>query len=94
MAMAEARDIRIKRLIYQSWYRGCKETDRLLGYFAKDQLVYLDDAELDTFEALLLEEDHEIFAWLTGKEKAPAHYAASPAFQKLLHYPYAGKKNE
>jgi succinate dehydrogenase flavin-adding protein (antitoxin of CptAB toxin-antitoxin module) len=88
--MGESRDIRIKRLIYQSWYRGCKETDRLLGHFAKAHLEELDDQELDDFEALLAEDDHDIFRWLTGKGTIPEKYKESAAFKMLLSYNYPG----
>ena len=44
---------RVRRLIYQASYTGMKETDLLLGHFAKTHLAYLCDADLTDFENLL-----------------------------------------
>lgn len=85
MALAE-REARIKRLMYQSWYRGCKETDRILGHFAKAHLAELNDDELDAFEAILEESDKDLFNWLTGKEPMPEAYQANPIMQRLQDF--------
>ena len=47
----DARNHRIKRLIYRASYTGMKETDLLLGQFAKRYLPDSSDAELDEFQA-------------------------------------------
>lgn len=65
------RKTRIKRLYYQSWHRGCKETDILFGRFADQVLPTLNDAELDLYEALLKEEDSDIWKWFTGEWPLP-----------------------
>lgn len=62
------RATRIKRIIYRSWHRGCKETDVVLGPFAETRLAGSSDAELDVFEALLEENDSDIWNWLVGKD--------------------------
>ena len=67
-------NFRIKRLIYRSCNRGCKETDLLLGRFATKQLAGLAASELDEYERLIEESDADIFAWLTGKLPTPACY--------------------
>lgn len=68
-------DIRIKRLIYQSWHRGCKETDLALGDFAKDHLNGLSAPSLDTYEQLLEENDWDIWNWLTEKDTPKPEYS-------------------
>ncbi len=83
---SETRDIRIKRLLYQSWYRGCKETDRILGHFAKDHIHNFNDKELDQFEEIMQETDHDIFAWISGKQPLPAHYKNHKVMQMVLSY--------
>ncbi len=61
----------IKRLRYQSWHRGCKETDDILGAYADAHLEAMSDENLKVFNALLDEDDGEIWHWLLGQ--APAH---------------------
>lgn len=68
------RENRIKRLYYQSWHRGCKETDLLLGRFADDALPDLSDAELDQYEALLAEEDGYIWKWFSHELPLPTEH--------------------
>lgn len=67
-------DIRLKRLIYRSWHRGCKETDLVLGRFADHGLASLPPAMLEVYEALLDENDADIWNWLTGKTATPEEY--------------------
>ena len=49
----ETREDRIKRLIYRSKYTGTKETDLILGTFARQSLAKLEDPLLDEYEALI-----------------------------------------
>ena len=68
-APQDSHDIRIRRIRYRSWHRGCKETDVILGNFADQCLYGLDPAtELDLYEALLDEQDVDIWNWLTDKD--------------------------
>lgn len=61
-------DVRLRRIRYRSWHRGCKETDEVLGNFADKALYQLDsDTELDLYEELLDEQDANIWDWLTNK---------------------------
>lgn len=85
----DEREKRIKRLLYQSWYRGCKETDKILGPFARACLEEFSDAELDEFEALMAEEDRDLFAWITGMALLPERYQGSTVMQRLLDYDVA-----
>ena len=64
---------RVRRLIYQASYTGMKETDLLLGQFAKRYLPNSSDAELDEFQALLDAGDPNIFAWVRGDSQPPAN---------------------
>ncbi len=65
-------DIRRKRLRFRSWHRGTREMDLLLGRFADAHLAAMDSAQLDRYEALLLESDPDLYAWITGKVAPPA----------------------
>lgn len=86
------REHRVKRLKYQSWYRGCKETDILLGNFARARLDALNDAELDAFEGLLGENDVDMFRWLTDQAEPPEHIKANSAYQKIYAFCKQSKK--
>jgi antitoxin CptB len=67
-------EIRLKRLLYRSWHRGCKETDIVLGGFAQRHLRTLKSEMLGTYEALLEENDIDIWNWLTGQDTPKAQY--------------------
>ncbi len=74
---ATSTSTRIKRLYYLSNHRGCKETDFILGRFAKENLHNLSDKELDLWESFLEENDWDIYAWITGKLPLPKNYKQS-----------------
>ena len=80
--MSETAAIRRKRLLYLATYRGFKEADLLIGGFAKACLPNMEEAELDAFEALLKENDRELYAWATGNAEAPADLQG-PVLDKL-----------
>lgn len=72
--MSETDEMMRRRLIYRASYTGMKETDLLLGQFAKRHLPDLDRAGLVEFEALLDAGDPSIFAWVRGDEEVPEIY--------------------
>lgn len=65
---------RRRRLRYLSQRRGTKEADLVLGGFADRYLDTMDEETLDRFEALLLEPDPDLMAWIGGQESPPAHH--------------------
>lgn len=69
--MTETRETRLKRLKIRSRRRGMREMDLILGGFADVELGAFDEAELAAFEALLEENDQELYAWVS-KQTAPA----------------------
>jgi antitoxin CptB len=69
--MHETVRVRRKRLLYQSRYRGCLESDLLFGSFAARHLPALSRLQLDRYEALLEESDHDLFAWISGQQPVP-----------------------
>lgn len=60
-------EARLKRLRMRSWRRGTKEMDLILGPFADSQLEQLDPDELDLYEALLAENDQDLYPWITAR---------------------------
>lgn len=73
--MTEPRDIRLKRLTMRSMRRGIKEMDILLSRYADIRLAEMDDAELDLYEALLNENDQDLYQWVSGQKPAPDRFA-------------------
>lgn len=78
-------NIRLKRLKYRSWHRGCKETDLILGNFAEDRLVTLDEQTLSLYERLLDENDVDIWNWLSGSD-TPADASYQPLLEMLKNH--------
>ena len=74
--IAETAGHRLKRLSMRSHRRGTKEMDIILGRFADDRLVDFDAARLDLYEALLEENDQDLYQWVTGQGAAPGRYTA------------------
>jgi len=73
----------IKQLFYRSIHRGCKETDFLIGEFAKKKLKEISDLEL--FGNFLEEDDMEIYDWILGKYKEPEKYVGIVTEIKKFH---------
>ncbi len=71
----ESRDVRIKRLRMRSMRRGIKEMDLILSAFAEADLDGMDPAELDVFEAILHENDQDLYVWVTGQAPAPEQFS-------------------
>lgn len=61
-----------KQILYRSTHRGCKETDFLIGEFAKVKLAEIEDLQL--FSEFLEEDDLEIYDWILGKYREPEKY--------------------
>ncbi|RVV98408.1 succinate dehydrogenase assembly factor 2 [Mesobaculum littorinae] len=74
MTNDEDTEIRLKRMQMRSWRRGIKEMDLILGTFAEDRLKTLSDDDLDLYDALLSENDQELYTWVTGREAVPPRY--------------------
>lgn len=72
----ESPENRLKRLKMRSWRRGIKEMDLILGTFADEKLATLEAAELDLYDALLSENDQDLYAWVTGQIPAPATFSS------------------
>ena len=79
----------LRELIHKSWHRGCKETDILLGYFARETLHEMNDDFLKIYTQFINEPDWDIYAWLTGELETPECYVeivnAVTQFHEELH---------
>lgn len=87
ISLSDQLEIRRKRLLFQSWHRGTRETDLLLGSFAEKHLAQLSVAQLDSYEALLNENDADIFDWIVRRNEPPAS-VRSDVLDMLLAFRY------
>ncbi|MEM7525960.1 MAG: succinate dehydrogenase assembly factor 2 [Pseudomonadota bacterium] len=82
--MTETAEARLKRLSMRSWRRGMKEMDLILGRYADERLAALDDPTLAAYEALLDENDQDLYRWVSGSVAAPAAHA--PAIRRIADF--------
>ncbi len=74
-----------RKLIFRSWHRGMKEMDLLMGRFAEASLPGFSERQLRLYEELLQENDPDLYGWITGNAKAPAH-CQNEVMEKLLTF--------
>lgn len=86
--MEEREKIR-KKLIFRSWHRGTREMDLIMGRFAQTYIPGCSDEALAQYEALLQENDPDLYDWITGKAPVPEH-CAHAVMQDLMRF--HGKK--
>jgi len=77
----------IKRLLYQSCNRGCKETDLIIGQFAKKNIEQMEDSELLIFDQILQMQDVDIYDWYTKKKPLPPENSSAIMTQILNFEP-------
>jgi antitoxin CptB len=71
-------DARLRKLKFRAWHRGFREADLILGPFADTHVQILTPAQLDAFEVLLEQPDHDLYEWIVGRSPTP------PAFDGEL----------
>jgi antitoxin CptB len=69
--MIETRDTRLRRLKMRSMRRGIKEMDIILSTYAAMRLETMTDDELSAYDALLSENDQDLYQWVSGQQAAP-----------------------
>lgn len=83
----ENRQQLIKKLLYQSCNRGCKETDLIIGQFAKLHINTMNNDELEIFNQILQLSDADIYDWYTDKKPVPLENNSSLMVQILNFEP-------
>lgn len=63
-----------KRLKIQSWRRGMKEMDLILGNFIDKNIHLLNSDEITSYELLLLQDDQVVFSWFSDIKKVPKSF--------------------
>lgn len=77
------RENRIKKLLYRSWYRGCKETDQIIGNYAKANIQNFSESELDELEEILAQNDNDLYDWISNKKPTPEFMNKNSVFVKI-----------
>lgn len=72
----EPRDASLRRLRMRSMRRGIKEMDLILSTFAEAHLDTLSDSDLLLYDAMLAENDHDLYQWVSGQQPSPDRYGA------------------
>jgi antitoxin CptB len=67
-------DARLKKIRFRASHRGFREADLILGGFAEHHLGAMTTAELDAFEMLIDQPDHDLYDWIVGQATAPAAF--------------------
>jgi antitoxin CptB len=83
-----------KKIIYRSWYRGSKETDKILGFFVKKYIDDLSETELLQLLNLLDEQDVDIYDWVSGKKPIPADLQGNPVLKKIIDFSFSDEVAE
>lgn len=69
--MTESHEARLKRLHMRSMRRGIREMDLILSSYASAKLPAMDAPQLELYDLLLSESDHDLYNWVTGQETPP-----------------------
>jgi antitoxin CptB len=64
-------DSRLRKLQFRAWRRGFREADLILGPFADAHLAAMTPEQVDAFEALLEQPDHDLYGWIVADEEPP-----------------------
>ena len=67
-------ETRLNKVRFRAWRRGFREADLILGPFADSHAQSMTPAQLDRFERLLEQPDHELYAWVMGTAPTPAAF--------------------
>jgi len=84
-------EARLKRLKMRSWRRGTKEMDLILGPFSDSEMERLTEAELDLYEALLDENDQDLYPWITARlgDSRPGPGPLLPILDRVASFAHA-----
>ena len=78
-------ETRIGRITFRAWRRGFREADLILGPFADRYCRNFTAEEFDGFEALLAQDDHDVFAWIAGSREPPPEFN-TPLLARLREF--------
>ena len=67
-------ETRLRKLKFRAWHRGFREADLILGPFADTHAQDLAPVDLDLFEVLLEQPDHDLYEWIMERAPVPAEF--------------------
>ncbi len=67
--------MRLRRLRMRCWRRGTREMDMILGPYADALAEGREDCDLDALEALMEENDQDLYLWISGAREASGDHA-------------------
>jgi antitoxin CptB len=70
----ESSEHRIKRLSMRSMRRGIKEMYIILSAYANAELPRMSDDKIALYDALLDENDQDLYSWVTGQTIPPERF--------------------
>lgn len=76
-ALNEDRASALRRLRIRCWRRGSREMDLLLGGYIDAAGPALTEPELVAFDALIREDDADLYRWVSGAASPPDAHAAA-----------------
>lgn len=83
--VGELRDVRVKKLRIRSWRRGTKEMDLILGPFSDTEISGLSEEMLDRYDALLAENDIDLYHWTSRQYPEPETHGAILEIIRRFH---------
>lgn len=82
--MIQNNENNLKKLLYLSMYRGCKESEIIFTKFAKKYLQNLNSSEQKAYEELLNYPDAILMDWLMYKKNIPSEISQNIIYKLLL----------
>jgi antitoxin CptB len=83
--MIETSETRLKRLRMRGWRRGTKEMDLILGPFCDALLEGRMNCDLDALEALMDENDNDLYLWISGASPCPEGFSTMVGVVRSFH---------
>ncbi len=83
----QEKELLVKKILYQSCNRGCKETDIIIGGFAKKYVNNMSDDDLMRFLEIIRLPDADIYDWYTKKKPVPKEKASKLLLEILQFSP-------
>lgn len=84
--MTQILSFKLKKLIYQSKYRGCKESELILKKFIENYLDKLTAEEIDDFEFFLGYNDAKILDWIIYNKQPPEEVKNNKIFTLIKNF--------
>jgi len=82
-----------KKLIYNSWHRGVREADLILGPFAAIYVPEFSPLNLELFEAILDQPDSDILSWVYKQKEVPEEFN-NHVMRMIINFANSNKEDD